>query len=62
MLKLFKKGDRVVVIESEERCWIGKTGTIADSEPHHIYGWRVSGIAGAGGGRLRFHTRQLRKT
>ncbi|QQM45164.1 hypothetical protein [Streptomyces liliifuscus] len=58
MLKLFEKGDQVVVVECEERRWIGQTGTIADSEPHHIYGWRVSGIAD---GRLRFHSRQLRK-
>ena len=59
MLKLFEKGDRVVVVDSEEPDWIGKEGTIADSEPD-AYGWRVSGIAGAAG-RLRFHTRQLRK-
>lgn len=57
MLKLFKKGDRVVVVDSEEPCWIGKEGTIADSEPGP-HGWRVSGVAD---GRLRFHTRQLRK-
>lgn len=59
MLKVFAKGDRVVVIDSEQPCWIGKSGTIADSEPGP-HGWRVSGIAGAAG-RLRFHTRQLRR-
>jgi hypothetical protein len=61
VLKLFKKGDQVVVVDSEEPCWIGKTGTIADSEPDPIYGWLVSGIAGAAG-CLRLHTRQLRQT
>lgn len=58
MLRLFEEGDPVVVVESDEPDWIGEVGTIAESEPHHIYGWLVSGI---GAGRMRFHSRQLRK-